>query len=90
MAVRVRIFATLQNLTCGKEELDAEPGTIINLIESLDKKYRGIGERISEGGRIRRFVNIYLNDEDIRSLKNEATEVKEGDEVLIIPAIIEG
>jgi molybdopterin synthase sulfur carrier subunit len=75
MAVKVRIPTPLQKLTNGKEEVDAAPGTIINLLTDLDQKYPGIGERISEGGKVRRFVNIYLNDEDIRFLKNEETEV---------------
>jgi molybdopterin synthase sulfur carrier subunit len=64
--------------------------TIIDLVQNLDKKFPGIAERISEGGKIRRFVNIYLNDEDIRFLKNEETEVKDGDEVSIVPAIAGG
>ena len=90
MAVKVRIPTPLQKLTDGKEEVEGEPGTIINLVNNLDKKFPGIGERISEGGKIRRFVNIYLNDEDIRFLKNEETKVKDGDEVSIVPAIAGG
>lgn len=90
MAVKVRIPTPLQRLTDGKEEVEGEPGTIISLVNNLDKNFPGIGERISEGGKIRRFVNIYLNDEDIRFLKNEETEVKDGDEVSIIPAIAGG
>jgi molybdopterin synthase sulfur carrier subunit len=90
MAVKVRIPTPLQKLTNGKEEVDAAPGTIISLLTDLDQKYPGIGERISEGGKVRRFVNIYLNDEDIRFLKNEETEVKDGDEVSIVPAIAGG
>ncbi len=90
MAVKVRIPTPLQRLTDGKEEVEGEPGTIISLVNNLNTKFPGIGERISEGGKIRRFVNIYLNDEDIRFLKNEETEVKDGDEVSIIPAIAGG
>jgi molybdopterin synthase sulfur carrier subunit len=90
MAVKVRIPTPLQKMTGGKDEVEVEPGTIINLINSLDKKFPGIGERISEGGKIRRFVNIYLNEEDIRFLSNEQTEVKDGDEVSIVPAIAGG
>jgi sulfur-carrier protein len=87
MSVKVRIFSTLKKFTEGQEELDAGPGTIVSLVRELDEKYQGIGEKISEDGGIRKFVNIYLNDTDIRSLKHGATEVKEGDEVSIIPAI---
>ncbi len=90
MAVKVRIPTPLQKLTEGKEEVEGVPGTIMDLINDLDKKYPGIGERISEGGKIRRFINIYLNEEDIRFLKNEQTEVKDNDEVSIVPAIAGG
>jgi molybdopterin synthase sulfur carrier subunit len=90
MAVKVRIPTPLQKLTDGKDEVEGEPGTVISLINNLDKMFPGIGERISEGGRIRRFINIYLNDEDIRFLRNEETEVKDGDEVSIVPAIAGG
>ena len=90
MAVKVRIPTPLQKLTDGKDEVEGEPGTIISLINDLEKRFPGIGQRISEGGRIRRFINIYLNDEDIRFLKNEETEVKDGDEISIIPAIAGG
>ena len=90
MAVIVRIPTPLQRLTDGKEEVEGEPGTITSLINYLNNKYPGIGERISEGGKVRRFVNIYVNEEDIRFLKNEETEVKDGDEVSIIPAIAGG
>ena len=90
MSVKVKIPTPLQRLTQGKEEVDAEPGTIIELINALDQKYSGLGERISEGGKIRRFVNVYVNEEDIRFLNGEKTEVKDGDEVSIVPAIAGG
>jgi molybdopterin synthase sulfur carrier subunit len=90
MAVKVRIPVPLQRITQGKEEVEGNSGTIIELINALDKKYPGIGERISEAGKIRRFVNVYVNEEDIRFLKNENTEVKDGDEVSIVPAIAGG
>ncbi len=90
MAVKVKIPVRLQRLTQGKEEVEGEPGTIISLVNSLDQKYPGIGERISEGGKLRRFVNVYVNEEDVRFMKNEETEVKDGDEVSIVPAIAGG
>lgn len=90
MAVKVRIPTPLQKLTNGKDEVEGEPGTVISLINYLDSKYPGIGERISENGKVRRFINIYVNEEDIRFLKNEQTEIKDGDEVSIIPAIAGG
>lgn len=90
MAVKVRIPTPLQRLTQGKEEVEGKPGTIKELVKELDKNFPGIGERISEGGKIRRFVNIYVNEEDIRFLKAEETSVKDGDEVSIVPAIAGG
>ena len=90
MAVKVRIPTPLQRLTQGREEVEAAPGKIIDLVNDLDRSFPGIAERISENGKIRRFVNIYLNDEDIRFLQAEETPVKDGDEVSIIPAIAGG
>ncbi|MEW6417720.1 MAG: MoaD/ThiS family protein [Nitrospirota bacterium] len=90
MSVKIRIPTPLQRLTEGREEVEGNPGTIISLVNDLDRRYPGIGERISEGRKIRRFINIYLNNEDIRFLKNEETEVRDGDEVSIIPAIAGG
>ncbi len=90
MPVKVKIPTPLQRLTQGKEEVEGEAGTIMELVNNLDKKYSGIGERISEGGKIRRFVNVYVNEEDIRFLKAEETVVKDGDEVSIVPAIAGG
>jgi len=90
MAVKVRIPTPLQRLTQGREEVEGAPGTIIELISDLDKRFPGIAERITENGKVRRFVNIYLNDEDIRFLNTEGTVVKDGDEVSIVPAIAGG
>ena len=90
MAVKVKIPVPLQRITQGKEEVEGDPGTIISLINNLDQVYPGLAERISEGGKLRRFVNIYVNEEDVRFMNNEATEVKDGDEVSIVPAIAGG
>jgi len=90
MAVKVRIPTPLQKLTQGKEEVDGIAGTVIALVNDLDKNYPGLAERVSENNKIRRFVNIYVNDEDIRFLSAEETLVKEGDEVSIVPAIAGG
>ena len=90
MAVIVRIPTPLQSLTGGKDEVEGKAGSIIDLVSFLETHYPGIGERLSEDGKIRRFVNIYLNEEDIRFLKAEETEVKDGDEISIVPAIAGG
>lgn len=90
MAVKVKIPTPLQRLTNGKDEVEGKAGTIMDLIRDLDQRYPGLMERISEGGKIRRFVNIYVNEEDIRFLQAENTIVKDGDEVSIVPAIAGG
>ncbi len=90
MAISVRIPTPLQSLTAGKDVVEGSPGTVIDLVGQLEALYPGIAERISEDGKIRRFVNIYVNEEDIRFMKNEETEVKDGDEVSIVPAIAGG
>lgn len=90
MAVKVRIPTPLQKLTQGKEEVDGIAGTVMALVNDLEKKYPGLAERVSENNKIRRFVNIYVNDEDIRFLNAEETLVKDGDEVSIVPAIAGG
>jgi len=90
MAVKVRIPTPLQRLTQGKEEVEGKPGTVISLVQDLDRQYPGLAERVSENGKIRRFVNMYVNDEDIRFLQAEETQVKDGDEVSIVPAIAGG
>ncbi|MFA5353497.1 MAG: MoaD/ThiS family protein [Thermodesulfovibrionales bacterium] len=90
MAVKVRIPTPLQRLTQGKEEVEGNAGTIIDLITDLDARFPGIAERIAEAGKVRRFVNIYVNEEDIRFLQAEQTAVKDGDEVSIVPAIAGG
>ncbi|MCL0068381.1 MoaD/ThiS family protein [Thermodesulfovibrionales bacterium] len=90
MAVKIRIPSSLQRLTQGKDEVEGKGGTIIELINNLEIRYPGIGERILDDGKIRRFINIYLNEEDIRFLQAEQTEVKDGDEASIVPAIAGG
>ncbi len=90
MAVKVKIPTPLQRLTNGKDEVEGKPGKIIELVEDLDRQYPGLLERITENGKIRRFVNIYVNEEDVRFLQGEETVVKDGDEVSIVPAIAGG
>ena len=91
MPVKVRIPTPLQKLTGEKGEVDIQGKTIKDLIASLEKNYPGIKERIcDETGKVRRFVNVYVNEEDIRFLNQEETPVKDGDEVSIVPAIAGG
>ena len=87
----VRIPTPLRKLTQGSEEVSAAGKTVGELIGDLEKKYPGIKERIcDESGAVRRFVNIFVRDEDIRFLQNLDTPVKDGDEVSIVPAIAGG
>ncbi|MFN3422285.1 MAG: ubiquitin-like small modifier protein 1 [Armatimonadota bacterium] len=91
MPIKVRIPTPLQNLTGGSAEVVAEGKTVRELIDNLEQKYAGIKARLcDENGEIRRFVNIFVNDEDIRFLQGLDTELKEGDEVSIVPAIAGG
>ncbi|MEJ5227713.1 MoaD/ThiS family protein [Thermodesulfovibrio sp.] len=90
MAVKVLIPTPLQKLTGGKDSIEAEPGRIIDIINALDKNYPGLAERLCQDGKIRRFINVYVNEEDVRFLQGEETLVKDGDEVSIVPAIAGG
>jgi sulfur-carrier protein len=91
MAVIVRIPTPLQKLTNNMAEVAVEASTIGEMVEHLEQKYPGIKERLcDDSGRLRRFVNIYVNEEDIRFLENENTPVQDGSEVSIIPAIAGG
>jgi molybdopterin synthase sulfur carrier subunit len=91
MSVLVRIPTPLRAVTKGQGELKAEAATIQELIDRLDQEYAGIKARLcEEDGKIRRFINVYVNEEDIRFLQGSATPLKAGDEVSIVPAIAGG
>ncbi len=91
MAINVRIPTPLRKLTYDLDTVQAEGANIGELLENLEKSYPGIKERVcDDSGNVRRFVNIFLNDEDIRFLDEKATVVKSGDEVSIVPAIAGG
>ncbi len=87
----VRIPTPLRKLTGGLEEVAAAGATVGDIIKSLEQQYPGIKERLcDETGQVRRFVNIFQNDEDIRFLQNLDTPVKDSDEISIVPAIAGG
>ena len=91
MAVKVRVPTPLMKLTDNQSEVEAEGATITDILNNMESKFAGIKERIcDESGAPRRFINIYLNEEDIRFLDGENTAVKDGDEISIIPAIAGG
>lgn len=91
MSVRVRIPTPLRSVTKGASEVQASGATVGDLIHDLDRQYPGMRERLlEEGGAVRRFINVYVNEEDIRFLQGAGTAVKPGDEVAIVPAIAGG
>lgn len=91
MPVKVRIPTPLQKLTRDQAEVTLSAKNVKELLETLERQYPGMKARLcDEAGRVRRFVNIYLNEEDIRFLNQESTALKDGDEVSIVPAIAGG
>ena len=91
MAVLVRIPTPLRTLTKGVAEVQADASTVTDLIDVLERQFPGLKERLLEdGGQLRRFINIYINQEDIRFLQGATTSLKQGDEVSIVPAIAGG
>lgn len=91
MAIKVRIPTPLRKLTNGADEVMANGSNVSEIINDIERNYPGIKERICEtDGNLRRFVNIYLNDEDIRFKNNLETTLTENDELSIIPAIAGG
>jgi molybdopterin synthase sulfur carrier subunit len=90
MAITVRIPTPLQSLTNGKAEVECKVKNVRELVDALERDYPGMQERLSEGGKIRRFINFYVNDEDIRFLNKEETVLKDGDTISIVPAIAGG
>ena len=90
MAIEVRVTSVLQRITGGKRTVMADGETIIDVLESVESNYPGIKSQVTDNGSLRRFVNIYLNDEDIRYLDQLNTPVKDGDVVSILPALAGG
>ncbi len=91
MAITVRVPTPLRRITNGQGEVQVQASTIKEAIEKLEEAYPGFKERlVDEQGEVRRFVNLYLNDEDIRFLKGLDTELKDGDVLSIVPAIAGG
>ena len=91
MAVVVRIPTPLRSLTKGNAEVQASGGTVLDVIADLERQYPGMKDRlVDDGGEIRKFVNVYVNQEDVRFLDGDRTTLKDGDEVAIVPAMAGG
>jgi molybdopterin synthase sulfur carrier subunit len=90
MAVEIRVPSLLQKLTEGQRTLSVEGGTVSALIARIDADYPGFSDQLMEDGQLRRFVNIFRNDEDIRFLENMDTAVEDGDVLAILPALAGG
>jgi molybdopterin converting factor small subunit len=90
MSIDIRIPTILRPYTKDQKSVQAEGATLSALITDLDAKYPGIGERLLENGALRRFINIYINDEDVRFLGSLDAQMKDGDSVTILPAVAGG
>lgn len=89
--VTVRVPAPLQKMVGNKSEVAVAARTVTEALAALEAAHPGVKDKVcDESGRIRKYLNLYVNDEDIRFLKGEGTELKDGDEVSIIPAIAGG
>lgn len=91
MPAKVRIPTPLRKLTNNEEVVEVSADTVGDVITELQTRFPGIKERLlDDNGAVRRFVNVYVNEEDIRFLQNQQTPIKNGDEISIIPAIAGG
>lgn len=91
MSVTVRIPTPLRKLTANQSEIEIDGETVESLIGNMEASYPGIKDRLcDESGKVRRFINIYINEEDIRFLDGTDTAVKAGDRISIVPAIAGG
>ena len=90
MAIEVRIPTILRTYTDGAKAVEGSGATLDELLDNLDKAHGGLRERLLDGEKLRRFVNVYLNDEDVRFLGGLETPVKDGDTVTVLPAVAGG
>ena len=91
MPVVVRIPTPLRSLTKGSAQVQATGDTVIDVIGDLERQFPGMKDRlVDDGGEIRKFVNVYVNQEDVRFLDGDRTALKDGDEVAIVPAMAGG
>jgi sulfur-carrier protein len=90
MAIEVRIPTILRTYTDGAKQVEGTGSTLSELITDLEVRHAGLQARLIDGGALRRFVNVYLNDEDVRFLSGLDTQLKDGDTVTVLPAVAGG
>ena len=90
MAIEVRIPTILRTYTDGAKQVEGTGSTLGEVLADLDSRHGGLRDRLVDGGGLRRFVNVYLNDEDVRFLDGLDTPVKDGDTVTVLPAVAGG
>lgn len=90
MGIEVRIPTILRSHTAGEKTVEASGGTLDELIADLESRHPGLRDRLVDDSRLRRFVNVYLNDEDVRFLGGLETPVSDGDVVTVLPAVAGG
>jgi molybdopterin synthase sulfur carrier subunit len=90
MAIEVRIPTILRTYTDGAKQVQGSGSTLDELISDLEQRHGGLRARLIDDGSLRRFVNVYLNDEDVRFLAGLETPVKDGDTVTVLPAVAGG
>lgn len=90
MAIEVRIPTILRSYTGGAKSVQGSGATLDELLTNLDKEHGGLRDRLVDGEKLRRFVNVYLNDEDVRFLGGLETPVSDGDTVTVLPAVAGG
>ena len=90
MAIEVRIPTILRTYTAGAKSVEGSGDTLASLIADLEERYGGLQERLVDDSGLRRFVNVYLNDEDVRFLGGLDAPVKDGDTVTVLPAVAGG
>jgi sulfur-carrier protein len=90
MAIEVRIPTILRNYTGGQKSVEGSGNTLEELFVDLDGRYEGLRERLVDDSGVRRFVNVYLNDEDVRFLGGLSAQVSDGDTVTVLPAVAGG
>lgn len=91
MAVTIRVPTTLRTLTAGESEIEVDPGTVKAVLGALEDKHPGFAERLlDEDGNLRRFVNVFVDDDDVRFMDGLETAVPDGETLSIVPAVAGG